>query len=395
MEFSVPTRVRNIKSKLREFYQLVAEARLHYTLLAMLVLMVFGGLVVWLIEGPDTFPTVFDALWWAIVTMTTVGYGDFTPALVPGKMAAMVVIMTGVAIVSLFTARISSVFVATKIREDQGLQDIFYQNHLIVSGWHPGAEKLIDSLKALASGNIELVLVNNLEPSNMEGLLKNFSDLNPKFVRGDMGNESILKRANVREAWGVILLPEMNTAATAAQVDQKTILTALAIKGLNKMVKVFAYALESESVPHLKRSGVDQVVLRDAHAGYLLACHALAPGIPEVVDELLTFDSGNRIERVNIPESFVGKNIHELEEWARKEYDALLIGIVNEEKVLEITDLLSDDYTSIDTFIKRKFEDAGRNTDELSHKRININPDPEEKILKNDAAIIVRKLSIS
>jgi len=393
MQFSVPKKVRSARTTFRRYYQLIAEARLHHTLFMIFLLTVIGGFSVWLIEGSETFDTPFDAFWWAIVTMTTVGYGDITPNLIPGKLAASIVILTGMAIVSLFTARISSVFVATKLREDQGLQEIYYQNHLIIAGWHSGAEKLVDSLKALSSDNLELVLVNTLEPSDVEGLLERYSALNPKFVRGDFSNDTIMQRAGVRDAWGVILLPEMNTVATASQVDQKTILTALSIKDINKMVKVFAYALESESVPHMRRGGVDQVVVRDSHAGYLLACHALAPGIPEVMEELLTFDSGNRIERINIPNQFSGKTVAELEQWIRDKHSAILIGIVNEEQILEISDLLSDDYSSIDAFIKRKFESAGRNTDELSHKQIAINPDPDRILKTNDAAIIIKRVS--
>jgi voltage-gated potassium channel len=383
----------SLRASIRRNAKLLIEARLHYTFLSIFIVMMLGGFTVWMIEGKNTFDTPFDAVWWSIVTMTTVGYGDITPQFVPGKLAAIILILTGVSIVSLFTARISSVFVATRIREEQGLQEIFYHNHLIVSGWHPGAEKLIESLLALSGSDLQLVLVNNLQPNEIDGILDHYSALKPKFVRGDLAQETILRKAGVKDAWATFLLPDMQNGALAGQIDQHTILTALSIKGVNKMVKVYAYALDPDSIPHMKRGGVDKVVVRDAHAGYLLACHALAPGIPDVIEELLTFDSGNRIERIVIPAEYVGKTVADLEVWARQVYDGLLIGLVHEEQVLELEDILSDDYSSIDAFIKRKFEEAGRHTDELAHKKIDINPDPSQTLMTSCAAVIVRRVS--
>jgi len=51
-----------------------------------------------------------DALWWAVVTATTVGYGDVSPITVEGRIIAVVLMLTGIGIIGVFTATVASVF---------------------------------------------------------------------------------------------------------------------------------------------------------------------------------------------------------------------------------------------------------------------------------------------
>ena len=63
--------------------------------------------------------TAEDALWWAYVTITTVGYGDKVPVTSEGKMIAAVLMTVGVGLFGTFTAYVASWFVARKVEEDE------------------------------------------------------------------------------------------------------------------------------------------------------------------------------------------------------------------------------------------------------------------------------------
>jgi voltage-gated potassium channel len=81
-----------------------------YLAAAMVLLSVTAGVSAWLIDRRD-FPTLGDGLWWALVTLATVGYGDIVPHTAWGRVVGAVVIVLGVTFLSLLTATITSYFV--------------------------------------------------------------------------------------------------------------------------------------------------------------------------------------------------------------------------------------------------------------------------------------------
>ncbi len=76
---------------------------------------VFG--VIERIADPSTFPSVWLAFWWAIQTVTTVGYGDVVPNQTSGKVLASILMLGGLSCLSIITATITSAFVARRQAE--------------------------------------------------------------------------------------------------------------------------------------------------------------------------------------------------------------------------------------------------------------------------------------
>jgi voltage-gated potassium channel len=87
--------------------------------LAVAVVTVFvtvtSGLLIWLVDR-DEFPTVGRGLWWALQTVTTVGYGDAVPARTGGRIIAAVVMLVGIAFIAVTTAAITAVFIESARR---------------------------------------------------------------------------------------------------------------------------------------------------------------------------------------------------------------------------------------------------------------------------------------
>jgi voltage-gated potassium channel len=75
-----------------------------------LVIVVLSGSVEALVDSGD-FPSTWDGIWWAVVTVTTVGYGDLKPTTVEGRIIAMVVMLFGIGFLSVLTATVASYFV--------------------------------------------------------------------------------------------------------------------------------------------------------------------------------------------------------------------------------------------------------------------------------------------
>ena len=79
-----------------------------------------AALGVWHFEHtaqPEKFATVFDALWWAVVTLTTVGYGDIYPLTVGGRLFTMVIVLLGLGLVAVPSGLLASAFQEIRRRE--------------------------------------------------------------------------------------------------------------------------------------------------------------------------------------------------------------------------------------------------------------------------------------
>lgn len=76
-----------------------------------LMLIYFSAVGIYYFENqaqPEHFTSIFDSLWWAIITLTTVGYGDVYPITIGGKVFTFFILMIGLGIVAIPTGIISS-----------------------------------------------------------------------------------------------------------------------------------------------------------------------------------------------------------------------------------------------------------------------------------------------
>jgi voltage-gated potassium channel len=78
----------------------------------LIAIVVFG--IVQRAADPDTYPNIWLAWWWAIQTVTTVGYGDVVPQSTAGKAVASILMVGGLSFLSILTATITSSFVARR-----------------------------------------------------------------------------------------------------------------------------------------------------------------------------------------------------------------------------------------------------------------------------------------
>jgi voltage-gated potassium channel len=86
--------------------------------IATLVVVVGAGVAISLIDNEE-YPNVGIGMWWALQTVTTVGYGDVTPTNLSGKVVGAAVMLEGTAFIAIVTAVITSTFVARATRESE------------------------------------------------------------------------------------------------------------------------------------------------------------------------------------------------------------------------------------------------------------------------------------
>jgi voltage-gated potassium channel len=80
------------------------------------VITLVAGVLMTVIDH-ENFPSIGSGLWWAVQTVTTVGYGDHVPTTVAGRVVAAAVMLFGIGFLTVITASITSTFVAQSRRE--------------------------------------------------------------------------------------------------------------------------------------------------------------------------------------------------------------------------------------------------------------------------------------
>lgn len=97
--------------------RLTSHTLFRFVALATIFLTVIAGAVQTTVDEGD-FRTLWDGIWWAVVTVTTVGYGDLYPETVAGRIVGMVLMFVGIGFLAVLTAAISSQFVKAD-RQDE------------------------------------------------------------------------------------------------------------------------------------------------------------------------------------------------------------------------------------------------------------------------------------
>ncbi len=85
------------------------------------VMTVVAGLLVTVVDR-ETYPSIGSGLWWAVQTVTTVGYGDDVPMNLAGRLVAVLVMLLGIGFLTVITASITSTFVSRSRHESSAAE---------------------------------------------------------------------------------------------------------------------------------------------------------------------------------------------------------------------------------------------------------------------------------
>jgi len=344
-------------------------------------------------QGDSNILNFWDGVWWAVVTMGTVGYGDKYPVSTGGRVVGFFLIFFGVGLMSLFTATIASAFVEKKIKEEKGLEGIKEKGHIVICGWNEHTEEVLQALINYGTvADTSVVLINELSVDEMDTLKLKYGRQGFRFLRGNYVHEDVLLRANITKAHFALIMADTTGSHTQDRADERTTLAILAIKSLAPSVKTVAELLNGENRPHLRRAGVDEIIVRGEHVGALLASAVSNPGIPRLFSQILSPTESHKLWRTSIPKQFIGGTFRDLFHYFREKHQALLVAILQEKKTVKLEDLLSDSTSALDAFIKEKIREAKEDLLKgKSEMRIIVNPEDNYVIEGNDVALVIAR----
>lgn len=267
---------------------------LHRVFVSLFGLTVLAALALWLLE-PGT--PLRDWIWWSVVTVTTVGYGDVAPSSTGGRLIGVVLMLFGIGVLSLFTATIAGYFVEVKLKKERGMGALLLKDHIIICEWNHRAEAIHSELRSDArSAKVPIVLLAVIDAKPIDDDLLH-------FIHGEV-TEDNLGRANIETARTVIILGDEKLDPGAR--DAKVVLSTLTVEALNPETHTLVEVVREENARHCRRAHADEIIVVNQFSSRLIASAAVDHGISKVMSELLSATYGNDLRRVPVPPALAG-----------------------------------------------------------------------------------------
>ncbi len=253
------------------------------------ILFVLGSATVMYWLEPETFGMWFNALWYVMTTVTTVGYGDFFPKTVPGKLYAMLLYLFGIGLLSLVIGKIIDAFGTIKKRKEAGKLKYYGNGHVILIGWSRRAQSAMEELLH-ADPALEVVVIDELErsPVDRERVY---------FVSGDPSAESTLETAGLTRARSAIVFSD-RSIDNAALADGKSLLIASSLERLAPHIHTTVEIVLEQHIQNFRHVQVNEFVLSHEAVSRLAARSALHAGSVSIFTQLLSSKVGEDVYEV-------------------------------------------------------------------------------------------------
>ncbi len=279
------------------------------------------GVLIHIVE-PKRFPTLLDGVWWAIVTMSTVGYGDFTPVTNLGKIIGMVLILSGAGLITSYFAYIAKISISNEQQFLTGKKVFGGGGHIIIVGWNGRSKRIIQNIHDRKHHQSIVLIDDTLQKHPLPRT-------NIHFIQGKATLDSVLQKANIKQAIRVLITADLKQ--DELQTDMFSILTLLAVKGLNPHVYCLVEILTHEQKENALRAGADGIVETNKFASeYMQDC--LSKGIITEAREQNELD-GLSLKQLPIQDDWAELTFKQLNV-KLFDQDILLVGIISGGKTL-------------------------------------------------------------
>lgn len=253
---------------------------------------VFGGVSLFLIEAKvnPEIDSLADAAWFALVTITTVGFGDIAPVTGLGRVVSSFLMVGGMFSLAMFAGIVSHslLHAVLSVREEQFRMGN-YANHIVVCGYEVGMHLLLEALMSEHDTKDQKIVV--------FADLERPADVPPQlyWIKGDATKESELDKVRIGRAFAVLVAGARELSPQ--QADAVTLLTLFTIRSYlkkqrataqrHKSVYVVAEILDSENVDHARAAGADEVI-ETRRIGFSLLAHSIAQhGTADTLSEMV------------------------------------------------------------------------------------------------------------
>lgn len=304
-----------MKKKLLQFYSFLQRENVIKLLGVILLIILCSAYLISFFEPGVSFGS---GVWWSIVTLTTVGYGDISPSTAGGRILAIIIMFFGIGLLGILSASLATMLISMRIRESRGMVTSKVEDHIIICEWNHRARAVLKELRSdPQTAALPIVVIADIDQKPVE-------DSNLIFIRGVV-NEDTLKKANLEKASTIIILGDDEVEETAR--DAKVILTTLTVETLNPEVYSVVELVDKVNELHCQRANANEIIIGSELNSHLLASAASDHGISRIISELLSSRYGNELYSMPVPRQMAGSRFLDLFVAMKKESNTTVFGV--------------------------------------------------------------------
>ncbi len=287
-------------------------SRLRIGFFLLFVIFLFGTLGYSVFEDMS----VFDAFYMTLITVSTVGFSEIKPLSQIGRIITVIVIVSGISVVTYTLGQVAKIFVEGELRWIFGRRKLEKQisalnNHYIICGY--GRIGALISHE-LSDENIPFVVIEQ-DPAQVENLEKDHF----LYLNMDATSDEALTKAGIKKARGVV---------TAVQSDADNVFITLTAKGLRPDIFILSRASDVKSESKLLRAGASRVVSPYLIGGRRMAMVLKRPTVVDFIDiAMMDNRLGLMIEeaRISTNSNLVGKAL--IDSHLRQDFSIIIVAI--------------------------------------------------------------------
>jgi len=264
-----------------------------------------------------------DAVWFSIVTLTTVGYGDLHPVTKEGRIFGSVFLLASLGFYGVMIGQITSIMNTIKENRRLGMNGTNFSNHVVMIGWTDFGRAVADQL--VAAGRKVAIITK--EKDNIDIIHEFYPTKNVFTLFSDYNNIDFLKKVNIENSSIVFVNLEDDTEKLVYILNLKK-----THENLNYVVTLDNANLKNTFVS----AGVKYTVSKNEIASKLMASYIFEPDVALYNEEIIAYpqtDEDYDIKEFMVTDSNPYKNQYYEKVFfdMKKEFNIVLIGIVKVE----------------------------------------------------------------
>ncbi|MCQ6277278.1 potassium channel family protein [Bacillus sp. V3B] len=247
---------------------------------------------------PDNFESLLNSFYFVMTTFTTVGYGDYSPVTVAGKLFTVLMYLIGIGLLGVVIGKIIDAFTIYRRKREEGKVTYTKESHIIIIGW---GKKTESAVKEILNSNfsVEIVIIDTLPKSPIDLALNRVH-----YIQGDASEEETFHKANITKAKSVIIFSDDSIQDPSLR-DAKTLTVAIIVERLAPIVHTTVEILTEKNISNFSHVKVDEFILSQETISRLAVRSAMYKGISKVYSQLISRQHGEDLYKISKREQWI------------------------------------------------------------------------------------------